>query len=139
MKKISIFLAAAVCILFSCATGRTVTPLHEAVRDGLTEDAESLIANGASVNARDEEGRTALHYCAGNGDVALLNLLLSGGADPNLPDDNGKTPLHYAAENCYAEIIELLLAAGADPSAVDADGQTAGDAAGCPDVKNMLQ
>ena len=113
-----------VVILAGCVTGRMVTPLHEAVRDGDMEMAMSEAERGANLDAMDEEGRTALHYVCANGDVGIAEWLLAQGPDVNLQDDNGDTPLHYAAFNCYASIAEMLLFRGADPGLENGDGQT---------------
>jgi ankyrin repeat protein len=124
--------------LGSCATGRTVTPLHEAVRDGDSDGAQAEIWGGADVNAQDEEGRTPLHYACGNGDVDMVRLLLGAGADVTIAADDGNTPLHYAADNCYGEIAEMLIKSGADLAAVNNDGMTPLDLAAAIECVDLV-
>ncbi|CAB0041345.1 unnamed protein product [Trichogramma brassicae] len=46
------------------------------------------------VDARDESGRTPLHFAVQNGCREMFELLLRRGANPNLADAEGLTPLH---------------------------------------------
>lgn len=63
---------------------------------------ESLIKAGANLNARDAQGRTALHYTLDLYSFTIckqtLELLLRHGADVNIRStDSGDTPLHTAS------------------------------------------
>jgi ankyrin repeat protein len=70
--------------------------------------AELLLANGAKVNARNNDGRTALHEAADAGNKDVLELLLANKADVNAKANNGDTPLHVAMIHGYKDIAELL-------------------------------
>jgi len=132
----------AVLALAGCATVGTVTPLHEAVRDGRMSAAEGELRRGADINAVDEEGRTPLHYACANGDDRFVQWLLAQGAEFDRQDVNGETPLHYASANCYAESATRLLAAGADPGLVRLDGMRALDlarGAECREIVALLE
>eukprot|EP00210_Caulerpa_lentillifera_P003140 g3000.t1 len=72
----------------------------------------------------DENGRTALHFCAAKGRLDLCTLLLSHGADPNFPDKDGYSPLHMAAGYLQIQIVNLFLEHGADPDLPDDQGRT---------------
>ena len=61
------------------------TPLHWATREGHKEIAELLIANGADVNAKADNGKTPLDYA--DGEIADL-----------LPKNGGKTREELKAE-----------------------------------------
>ena len=102
--------------------GRTL--LHEAASERGGEDyARILLEYGADINAKDNTGRTALHWAVGRDDLRLTATLVSNGADPNMMDDDGLTPLHYACSNLHTtSLARTLLYAGADVNALDHDG-----------------
>ena len=67
-----------------------VTPLLYCEYPG---EASLLLDLGANVNARDEDGWTALHFYALRfHGLALTRLLLRHGADPNARNENGDLP-----------------------------------------------
>ncbi len=82
-----------------------------------------LLASGANVNARGNEGENALLAAVGN--AALVKLLLSHGADVNAKAADGTTPLLAAAIGTSVTTIKLLLSHGADVNAKDNSGGTA--------------
>lgn len=107
---------------------------------------ELLIAQGAEVNLRNSEGRTALMYAARNGDAPAVNALLRSGASVNIADNNGETAVIKAATNsCNEETVKALLSAGADLNARDHKGRNALDrfraSHACPEsrVGHLLQ
>lgn len=57
---------------------------------------EALLAAGADLGARDERGRTALHYAAAIGYTSVVTLLVERGADVRAADADGVTPLDAA-------------------------------------------
>ena len=85
----------------------------------------SCISAGVDVNAKDNDGWTALIYAACYGHTEIAKLLIADGADINARDNYGCTALIYAAINGYTEIARLLLSAGADVNIKDNDGNTA--------------
>jgi ankyrin repeat protein len=76
--------------------------------------------SGADINARDEEGRTALIHAAIEANVRAGVILISRGADASIRDKKGKIALDYLSEakteeDVYpppAEIFRALLRDG---------------------------
>lgn len=65
--------------------------LHEAVEQGNTARLKELVAlKDADLNARDEQGKTALHLATEQGKSDCADILLSAGADPAAVDKEGK-------------------------------------------------
>ncbi len=87
------------------------------------EQMKMLIAAGADVNAKDEYGRTALHYALYERQTAMqkIKMLIDAGADVNAEDKEGETPLMHAT----AEQMKVLIAAGANVNAKDKEEKTA--------------
>lgn len=60
--------------------------LHLSFTTARYENARLLVDSGASVNAADRHGRTALMEAAANGKEVVVVMLLSYGADVNAKD-----------------------------------------------------
>lgn len=105
-------------------SGPVVTDLFSAAKAGDIEAVEDFVAIGKDVNAKDEGGRTPLHYAVAFDHAAIVNELLSAGALMTATDAEGNTPLHYAAGYGRAALVETLVAAGANGGAENAKGQT---------------
>ncbi len=91
---------------------------------GQVRTVRELLADGASVDAPDANGQSALFSAAATGRDDIVELLLKRGANVRLVDRLGRTPLHWAAISGSEEIAAALIARGADPDAVDARGET---------------
>jgi len=87
--------------------------LIEAVKKGSAAIAHAFLAKGASANARDAKGGTALHWAVGRGALPIVELLLQQGADVHGTDGVGQTALAVALKKGREEIAERLRAAGA--------------------------
>lgn len=72
-----------------------------------------------------QPGWTALHYAAASGDEAIARLLLAQGAERDARSPNRMTPLMLAAREGQDRTVRLLLADGADPTLTSAEGMTA--------------
>lgn len=84
---------------------------------------------GIDVEARDNDGFTALHWAAWSGMPQSTFLLTQRGLEVNAVEKHGYTPLMLAALRGNAPAVKLLLVLGADPSLKNADGKTALDMA----------
>jgi ankyrin repeat protein len=74
--------------------------LMEAAKRGALDDVRAVIdGNSDLLNAKDDEGATALHYAAFEGNRPVVELLVERGADINAIDGKfGATPAGWAIE-----------------------------------------
>ncbi|MFT4178349.1 MAG: ankyrin repeat domain-containing protein [Thermomonas sp.] len=84
-----------------------------------------LLRHKASDDARDENGRSALHEAASAGHAGICQALLDAGADANVSDAEGRTPLLDAARGGHLPVLETLLSGKADVHARDGHGMGA--------------
>ena len=87
-----------------------VQPLHSAAAGQSAEIVALLLDHGATPDARQHGGWTALHAAAMNDDVPMARALLEHAADPDLAADDGQTVRTMAEDK--PELKELL---GAGP------------------------
>ena len=115
--------------------------LIEGIKNHKTlEILHSLIKAGADVNAKDNDGRTALVIVAQSKplynrwqrqlmrqrNLCIIHSLLEAGADVNAKDNSGHTALMYISRsNEPPDILRVLIKAGTDVDAKDDDGRTA--------------
>ena len=92
---------------------------------------EVLLSGGAEIEARDENGSTALHLAAQDGNKDEVRILLAHCADVKAKNVKGRTALHEAAckgseaEKGYESTIQMLIEHGSDIEARDGAGLTA--------------
>ena len=109
---------------WKCERLHTETHLHTAARMNDSKSARWLIANGAGVNAKDEEGLMPLFLAAQENATETSALLLKNGAKVNAKSNDDRTPLHYAVHNNETETAALLLKNGAKVNAKTNDDWT---------------
>jgi ankyrin repeat protein len=89
--------------------------LFNAAENGCEALGARLLADGASVAARDRDANTPLSRAARGGHIGFVDLLVKHGADLNERNVHGSTALYLAVENNRTEAVEQLLALGAKP------------------------
>ena len=121
--------------------GRESLPLVDAARNADRAALRALLGDGASVDAAEADGTTALHWASYRDDVESADLLIRAGANVNAANDLGTTPLWMASQNGSVAMVQSLLQAGADPNAALLLGETpvmVAARAGYPDVVDQL-
>ena len=103
--------------------------LVQAAGQGDLLQVQALVAGGAPIDGRDDQGRTALHWAVVAGDGEVVAVLLAAGADVGITDGSGRTALHNAAFWGFEDIARSLVAAGASHLATDDGDQTPADLA----------
>ena len=87
-------------------------PLSYAAFNGHTAVVDYLLKRGAEIDARTENGSTALFFAARFGHVDTVKLLLKKEADLTIVNENGETAVDWAVKNRHTDIEDLLRAAG---------------------------
>ena len=132
--------------------GEVPPPIYYAAKWANSRAAKVLLANGANVNAKNHEGKTALHAAPGLSQclpaayhltvdagalsyadlsdsekterVLLAEALLKAGANVEARTHSGRTPLHYAAAKGDPQTALLLLKHRANVFAQSDGGET---------------
>ncbi|KAL5736935.1 hypothetical protein ACOSQ2_031723 [Xanthoceras sorbifolium] len=98
--------------------------IHAFAREGEANNLLKCIDNGVSVNLRDSEGRTPLHWAVDRGHFHITEVLLSRKADVNAKDNEGQTSLHYAVVCEREALAKFLVKQNADLDSKDNDGKS---------------
>lgn len=84
-----------------------------------------LLISGVDQRRRTQEGKTALHFAARNGNTYLVDLMIKYYKfKVDDTDDYGVTPLHMAAQCDNQEVVIYLLSSGAKVNKQDTRGRT---------------
>jgi len=87
--------------------------MRRAAEIGDVAQVRMLLDKRAPIDARDDNGRTALMLAVLHGQSDAVDVLLARGADPNAADAHGTTPLQAAIAADQQAIIAALQRAGA--------------------------
>ena len=86
-----------------------VSPLMIAASRGQTEIAEAILQAGVNINAKSDDGSTALHRAAfDQAETGVVWLLMESGIDVEAKNKAGKTALHLAEEKKHREIVRII-------------------------------
>ena len=80
--------------------------------NGHHEIADYLLKRGAEINAKTENGSTALFFAARNGHTEVVRLLLAHEADPMIANQNDETAVDAAIKGKHDDSLALLRDAG---------------------------
>jgi ankyrin repeat protein len=131
----------ALAVLFIGAGGGGRPPLVDAAKNADRDAVRALLRQGASVNAAEADGTTALHWASYRDEVESADLLIRAGAKVNAANDLGVTPLWTASLNGSAAMVRRLLEAGANPNLALLLGETpvmVASRSGYPEVVEQL-
>ena len=92
---------------------------------GQTASVSALVQAGANLEARSNNGNTALMGAAYNGQTEAVSALVQAGANLEATNKNGNTALILAAYKGHTEAVSALVHAGADIEATNKNGNTA--------------
>ena len=116
MKNLFKFLCLSTLMIGSTAWGMAISKeqldeqLIAAAKAGNLEEVQILLAQGASVDAKELSSRmTPLHYAAANRKENVCKLLIENKASLDGKDRYQKNPLWHAAERGDIEICKLLI------------------------------
>jgi len=101
------------------ATKERDAKLIAAAKRGDVAAVKELLAQGASVHARDDKGVTALIAAAYRNDLAIADLLIRAGADVNVQDNTKQSAYLIPTADGTLELLKRTLQAGADVHSLD--------------------
>jgi serine/threonine-protein phosphatase 6 regulatory ankyrin repeat subunit B len=86
-----------------------LTPLMRAVSGQKLEVVRILLDEKTlRINAKDDQGETALHYAAASGSMEMSHMLLNRGANVVAKDSAGRTPAKIAKVEGHPELAEFI-------------------------------
>lgn len=87
---------------------RGVRPIHSAAARGRASIVLKLLESGADMNARDDDGNTALMSAAANGTAELVQILVAAGADRSIRNNMGQSAADLARARSHGALADRL-------------------------------
>lgn len=116
------------------------TALHVAAEAGSLCAVRTLIAHGASVEARTKLHKSRpLHYACFEGHAEVCSALIEAECDVDARTEDWRTPLYQASFRGHTECVKILLQAGARRDILAKDGKSAVDATTDSNCRELLQ
>ncbi len=120
MKKLIylVLIIGLVVAFVGCASVSTINDaeqaIHDAARDGNTNELKRLLDEGSDIEERGQFGKTPLYLAVENGHTNTVKFLLSQGANVDVADGSTVRPIYEAARGSHVDIVRLLLEHGAN-------------------------
>lgn len=115
------------------------TPLMKASHKGHSDIVRRLIAAGAELGSKNNDGNNALWLACVGAHPDVIDALIEAGVDIDNRNDNGATSLMYASSTGKASVVERLLLSGADTAVETLDGFSALDMAATVECLTLLR
>ncbi len=111
MKRAIVFIILILLLTLSIAAAE---PLVKAAKNGDFQNVKDLLGNDPSkIDAKDEEGYTALHWACMRAHWDIAKYLIEKGADLNVVGGDGGTQINWAVHHDNVDIIQTLIDKGA--------------------------
>lgn len=111
MKKVITFIILALFFMLSIASAE---PIVEAAKIGDSQTVKKILENDpAKLDAKDEDGYTALHWACMRAHWDIAKYLIEKGADLNVVGGDGGTQINWAVHHDNVDIIKILIDKGA--------------------------
>src|SRR5258708_5438026 len=99
------FLLSLLLFASQASADRTASPLADAVEKQDSTRIQSLLKQGADVNAAQVDGMTAMHWAAFYDDLGTTRRLVAAHADVNAANRYGVKPLSLACTNGNTDLV----------------------------------
>ena len=103
----------------------TAEAFIDSARAGNLEVVRLFVVSGMDIDAKNNDGRTALDLAAWWGHLEVVRYLVVQGADVNAADKWGWTALHWAAFEGHLSVVVYLVGQGVSLTATNKYGWTA--------------
>ena len=115
------------------------SPLQAASINGHLEIVQTLLENGADINAQGGRYGNSLQAASLNGHYEVVRMLVENGADINAQGGRFGNALRAASDSGHDHVVQLLLEHGADIHAQGEDGRSALQAASTEGWEKVVQ